>query len=53
MHHIIHISGAPGSGKTTLGLKLKKYYKNKVIVTDLDDLFKLYKNDHLKTKKIQ
>ena len=36
---IIHISGAPGSGKTTIGLKLKKYYKTKVIVKDLDDLF--------------
>jgi uridine kinase len=36
---IIHISGAPGSGKTTIELKLKKYYKTKVIVKDLDDLF--------------
>jgi len=36
---IIHISGAPGSGKTTIGLKLKKHYKNKVIIKDLDDLF--------------
>ena len=36
---IIHISGAPGSGKTTIGLKLKKHYKIKVIVKDLDDLF--------------
>jgi thymidylate kinase len=36
---IIHISGAPGSGKTTIGLKLKKYYKTKVVVKDLDDLF--------------
>ena len=36
---IIHISGAPGSGKTTIGLKLKKHYKTKVIVKDLDDLF--------------
>ena len=36
---IIHISGAPGSGKTTIGLKLKEHYKIKVIVKDLDDLF--------------
>ena len=36
---IIHISGAPGIGKSTLGMKLKKYYKTKVIVKDLDDLF--------------
>ena len=36
---IIHISGAPGSGKTTIGLKLKEIYKTKVIIKDLDDLF--------------
>ena len=36
---IIHIQGAHGSGKTTIGLKLKEHYKNKVIVKDLDDLF--------------
>jgi hypothetical protein len=36
---IIHISGAPGLGKTTIGLKLKEHYKTKVIVKDLDDLF--------------
>ena len=36
---IIHIAGAPGSGKTTIGQKLKKYYKTKVIVKDFDDLF--------------
>lgn len=32
---IIHISGAPGSGKTTLGKQLQSYY-----VKDLDDLFR-------------
>lgn len=47
---IIHISGAPGSGKTTIGLKLKKYYKTKVIVKDLDDLFAEFMK--LNTKKI-
>ena len=39
---IIHISGAPGSGKTTLGEELQKHfqkYKSKIIVKDLDDLF--------------
>ena len=36
---IIHVSGAPGSGKTTIGLKLKEHYKIKVIIKDLDDLF--------------
>ena len=46
---IIHISGAPGSGKTTIGLKLKKYYKTKVIVKDLDDLFAEFMK--LNTKK--
>jgi uridine kinase len=35
---IIHISGAMGSGKTTLGNKLKEYFKSKIIVKDLDDL---------------
>ncbi len=46
---IIHISGAPGSGKTTIGLKLKKHYKTKVIVKDLDDLFAEFMK--LNTKK--
>lgn len=43
MAKIIHISGAPGSGKTTIGLKLKEHYKTKVIVKDLDDLFTEFK----------
>lgn len=33
---VIHISGFPGSGKTTLGNKIKKIFKNKVIVYDTD-----------------
>lgn len=42
---IIHIAGAVGSGKTTLGKELAKKYKN-VIVKDLDDLFNEFiKND--------
>jgi thymidylate kinase len=40
---IIHISGAPGSGKTTIGQKLKEHYKFKVIIKDLDDLFTEFK----------
>ena len=36
---IIHISGAQGSGKTTLGEKLKEIYGNEIYVKDLDDLF--------------
>ena len=42
---IIHISGAPGSGKTTLGKKLQKHfqkYKSKIMVKDLDDIFMKY-----------
>ena len=35
---IIHISGATGSGKTTLGNKLKEKFKNKIVVKDLDNL---------------
>ena len=41
---IIHISGASGSGKTTIGIKLKKHYKTKVIVNDLDEL----RDEHIK-----
>ena len=47
---IIHISGAPGSGKTTLGEKLQKHfqkYKSKIIVKDLDEIFIRY----IKSKK--
>lgn len=35
---IIHISGASGAGKTTLGNKLKAKFGAKIIVKDLDDL---------------
>ena len=53
---IIHISGAPGSGKTTLGNKIKKQNKN-VIVKDLDDiLMKFTKGKRIKdwnSKKYQ
>mgnify|MGYP003446726213 FL=1 len=36
---IIHITGAPGSGKTTLGKKLSKIKKNNVIILDTDTIF--------------
>lgn len=37
---IIHIAGAPGSGKSTLGVWIKNNYdKSKVIVFDIDDLY--------------
>ena len=35
---VIHISGASGAGKTTLGNKLKYKYTNKIVVKDIDDL---------------
>ena len=35
---IIHISGATGSGKTTLGNKLKKQFGKKITVKDIDKL---------------
>lgn len=35
---IIHISGASGVGKTTMGNKLQKKFGNKIIVKDTDDL---------------
>ena len=35
---IIHISGSSGSGKTTIGNKIKKIFNNKVVVFDVDDL---------------
>lgn len=39
---IIHISGASGTGKTTLGKKLSNYFGKTVIVKDLDSLIKNY-----------
>ena len=35
---IIHINGSSGSGKTTIGNKIKKIFGNKVAVFDVDDL---------------
>jgi len=35
---IIHVSGPQGSGKTTLGNKLKEIYGDQIHVKDLDDL---------------
>ena len=45
---IIHISGPPGSGKTTVGNRLKIKYKDKIFVKDLDDLF----GEFMETNKI-
>ena len=41
---IIHISGNQGSGKTTLGNKLKAILGNKVIIKDFDKLYDEFKN---------
>ena len=35
---LIHVTGPQGSGKTTIGNKLKEMYKNKIYMKDLDDL---------------
>jgi adenylate kinase family enzyme len=35
---IIHIAGSGGSGKTTMGNKLKKIYEEKIVVIDTDDI---------------
>jgi len=41
---IIHISSASGSGKKTLGNKLKEHFKSKNVMKDLDILrFKRFK----------
>jgi hypothetical protein len=37
-HLVIHVSGAPGSGKTTLGRKFKQKFGNRITVKDIDDL---------------
>ena len=42
---IIHISGFPGSGKTTLGEKLQKMFGSKVVVYDTD-LFIQHNNNN-------
>jgi adenylate kinase family enzyme len=39
---IIHITGSQGSGKSTLGNKLKDKYGNKIHIYDLDDLHNEY-----------
>lgn len=44
---IIHISGFPGSGKTTLGVKIKKKFPN-LVVKDTDDFIQ----HHTKEGKI-
>jgi len=50
---IIHISGYPGSGKTTLGEKLQKIFKNKVITYDTDNFIQAYTKEGKKLLKIE
>ena len=48
---IIHISGAPGSGKTFLGNQLKEQFGKKIIVKDLDELVDKFIKDFYGNKK--
>jgi|TARA_B100001971_G_scaffold215172_1_gene258816 adenylate kinase family enzyme len=51
---IIHIVGNIGSGKTTLGHKLKKMYEDKIILIDTDKIKKEIIQKHYKSiSKIQ
>lgn len=49
---IVHISGFPGSGKTTLGEKLQKLYKN-IIVYDTDNFIQHHTKEGKKLLKIE
>jgi len=49
---IIHISGFPGSGKTTLGEKLQKLYKN-IIVYETDNFIQHYTKEGKQLLKIK
>lgn len=35
---VVHVAGASGAGKTTLGKRLKRRFGTKIVVKDLDDL---------------
>ena len=50
---IIHISGFPGSGKTTLGEKIQKIFKNKVVVYDTDNFIQGYTEEGKKLLKVE
>ena len=49
---IIHVSGYPGSGKTTLGEKLEKLYKN-IIVYDTDGFIQHHTKEGKQLLKIE
>lgn len=48
---IIHISGPPGAGKTTMGQKFKDELKDKIVVKDLDELRDEFINDFYGNQK--
>jgi len=50
---IIHISGTPGSGKTTLGEQLKEKYKDKIIVYDTDEFIQHHNKAGKKLSEIE
>jgi translation elongation factor EF-G len=55
---IIHISGSPGVGKTSLGNKIQEHYHDKIVVTDIDKLLRAfmttdYKDKHFDKNKYQ
>ena len=47
---IIHICGASGAGKTTLGNKLQEKYGNKIVVKDIDELRANFIKEHYGNK---
>ena len=50
---IIHISGFPGSGKTTLGTKLQKMFGNKIFVYDTDNFIQHHTKEGKKLLSIE
>jgi len=48
---IIHISSESGFGKTTLGNKLKEYFKSKIVAKDLDILIVKFIKEFYGNKK--
>ena len=50
---IIHISGFPGSGKTTLGDKLQKMFGNKIVVYDTDGFLQHHNKEGRQLLKLE
>tara|TARA_Y100000389_G_C17244196_1_gene404723 strand:- start:76 stop:657 length:582 start_codon:yes stop_codon:yes gene_type:complete len=50
---IVHISGFPGSGKTTLGEKIQKIYGSKIIVYDTDHFIQHNNNNGKALLKVE